>query len=252
MVAITTMSSTAYRAVALMLGDAAQAATDAAPVATAADSENPTRDPLDTLDLSDHAKTILARARAEQLVADRLAAQLRPDADGESTTTTAQSADKVSKSFISLAGISEADLTPWQPTVPKVTFTSTLQAFGFSVSATGSADSWSSDIQIRGPNGLQAWDTIWGGGRGMPTAGGGGVSGLKDGQGYLASKDNGKATFTIADIGATATAIATDDASASTGTASFNATTIVVDFTTGNISAQRINLLASAMVAGQR
>ena len=86
----------------------------------------------------------------------------------------------------------------------------------------------------------------------MPTAGGGGVSGLKDGQGYLASKDNGKATFTIADIGATATAIATDDAFASTGTASFNATTIVVDFTTGNISAQRTTMSATATVAGTR
>ena len=34
---------------------------------------------------------------------------------------------------------------------------------GFSISATGNADTWSSDIRIDGPNGLKISDTIFGG-----------------------------------------------------------------------------------------
>jgi hypothetical protein len=260
MTAVAATFSSASNAVALLLSNVASstAGTDPTPAAVTPDSTTPSKDPLDNVDLSDRAKATLARARTEQVVADNLSAQVLA-AKGPTTktpTTKAQtvtaSYEKITRAFVGLAGLTEADLKPVEPTVPKVTFTSSLQAFGFSVSATGNADSWSSDIQIRGPGGVQAWDTIWGGGKGNPTAGGGGASGLKNGQGYMSAKDDGKVTFTFADAGASATAIATDDAFASSGSAHFNATTLVVDFNTGNISAQRVTMSATATVVGTR
>ncbi|HEY8335167.1 MAG TPA: hypothetical protein VIQ05_15350 [Tardiphaga sp.] len=260
MTAVAATFSSASKAVALLLGNAAAstADTDPVPAAVTPDSAATSKDPLDNVDLSDHAKATLSRARTEQVAADNLSAQLQA-AKGPATGTPATKAqtvaasyEKITRAFAGLTGLTAADLKPYEPTVPKVTFTSTLQAFGFSISATGNADSWSSDIQVSGPGGVQAWDTIWGGGKGMPTAGGGGASGLKSGQGYMASREDGKVTFTFADAGASATAVATDDAFASTGTASFNATTIVVDFTTGNISAQRTTMSATATMAGTR
>jgi len=210
----------------------------------------PSRDPLDNVDLSDRAKATLARARTEQFAADRLTAQLNSGTHSTNAreTSDAASYDRVSRSFIALAGISEADLKPaFEQTVPQVTFSSTLQAFGFSVTASGNADSWSSDIQIRGPDGFSAFDTIWGGGKGMPTAGGGGASGGAPGRGFAMSKADGKVTFTIADASASAAAIVTDHGSASMAQAQFNATTFVIDFNTGAISVQRTEMAASSM-----
>jgi hypothetical protein len=259
MTAVAATFSSASKAVALLLGKAAASTADTDPVLAAVtpDSAATSKDPLDNVDLSDHAKATLSRARTDQVAADHLSAQLQAaeGSDNKASTTGSQTAaasyEKITRAFVGLTGLTAADLKPYEPTVPKVTFTSTLQAFGFSVSATGNADSWSSDIQISGPGGVQAWDTIWGGGKGMPTAGGGGASGLT-GQGYMSAKEDGKVTFTFADAGASATAVATDDASASTGTAHVNATTIIVDFTTGNISAQRTTMSATATVAGTR
>lgn len=205
-------------------------------------------DPFDSIDLSDHAKATLARAKTEQVAADSLSSQLSPGKTAHpKATSSAAFYGKISTSFMALAGLSEADLKPaFKETVPQVTFSSTMQAFGFSVTASGNANSWSSDIQIRGPGGFSAFDTIWGGGKGMPTAGGGGASGLAPGQGYLMSKDDGKVTFTIADLSASATSIATDHVSASSAEAHFNATTFVIDFATGSISVQRTEMSAGS------
>lgn len=190
---------------------------------------------------------MLARAKTDQVAADSLSAQLNSGKNVDpKAASSAVAYKRVSTSFMALAGLSEADLTPaFQQTVPQVTFSSTMQAFGFSVTASGSANSWSSDIQIRGPGGFSAFDTIWGGGKGMPTAGGGGSSGLAPGQGFMMSKENGKVTFTIADLNASASSIASDHASVSSAQANFNATTFVIDFGTGAISVQRTEMSAS-------
>jgi hypothetical protein len=254
MTAIAVATTTTTSAASLRL--TAFVATDATtPDATAptSDPTQPSKDPLDRVNLSDHAKATLARARVEQSAADKLTALVQsgknPNGKSSATSSTSSdttSSDKITASFVKLAGITDADLAPSdEPTVPKVSFSNSFGAFGFSVSATGNADAWSSDIQIRGPKGVQAWNTIWGGGKGNPTAGGGGASGLAPGQGFESSSVGGTVTFTFADAQASGAAVATRGAVASTGSASFNATKITVDFSTGNISMERTNMSAT-------
>ena len=76
MTAIATGKS-AYGAIAALLANEASASETAMPRGKAAASASPaSNDPLDTIELSDRARATLARAKSEQAVVDRLAAQV--------------------------------------------------------------------------------------------------------------------------------------------------------------------------------
>jgi hypothetical protein len=91
---ITAANSSATNAVASLLSNAASSAGDAGAPATIAMSPDLTasstsRDPIDTVDLSDRAKATLARAKTEQAAADKLAAlaQSLSNSGGKSGST---------------------------------------------------------------------------------------------------------------------------------------------------------------------
>lgn len=80
MSAIAATNSSAYSAVASLLSDAASSAKNALPQTgetTTPGTATSSADPSDTVDLSDRAKQLLARAKSEQLAADKLTTLLQ-------------------------------------------------------------------------------------------------------------------------------------------------------------------------------
>jgi hypothetical protein len=92
MSAIAAANSSATNAVASLLSNGASSATtDADTTAAKATTSDPaassaSRAPVDTVDLSDRAKATLARARTEQVAADKLAALVQSVRDPQGTT----------------------------------------------------------------------------------------------------------------------------------------------------------------------
>jgi hypothetical protein len=114
MSAISATNSSANNAIASLLSNAASSATDAGTPATnaAPSGSSASRDPADIVDLSDHVKATLARAKTEQVAADKLTAQLdgARDPDGKASAPKANSGDGASL-FDKLSGRAQ----PQQP-----------------------------------------------------------------------------------------------------------------------------------------
>jgi len=238
-------NSTASSAVALLLSSAQPPATDPASqnVAPSAVPLSASDGLADRIQISDRAKALLARAQSEQFAADKLNALLQQLTDGDAADTSAGSSVSVSVTASSTAA-------PVEIFAPKVSFASRLTLGGFSISATGNADTWSSDIRIDGPNGLKISDTVFGGGKGAPTAGIGGVSGLPPGTSYSSQKIGNKQYFTITSASAAAATVAAGGVVQSAVAAESTSTTIVVDFDTGGISLIQADLSTLATAEG--
>uniref|UniRef100_Q07S49 Uncharacterized protein n=1 Tax=Rhodopseudomonas palustris (strain BisA53) TaxID=316055 RepID=Q07S49_RHOP5 len=94
MSAIAAVNSSATSAVASLLSDAASAATaggTSASATTKSDQASASRNPVDIVDLSDHAKATLARAKTEQVAADKLdqlVREIRAQRSGKAATYT--------------------------------------------------------------------------------------------------------------------------------------------------------------------
>lgn len=189
--------------------------------------------PEDRVQLSDHAKAMYARAQSEQVAADKLNALLQQLTDPDASDVSTASSFTVGVSV----GRAESDVF-----APKVSFASRLSIGGFSVFATGNADTWSSNIRIEGPNGLSISDTVFGGGRGAPTAESGGVSGLPPGTSFSSQKIGNKQYFTISSASAAAVTAVGGGTVQSAVAAEQISTTIVVDFDTGDISINQSDL----------
>jgi hypothetical protein len=225
---IAAANSSAYSALALLLNNTASASTDPAnPTATSTNSSAP-EDPEDRIELSDYARATLARAKSEQAAAEKLNALLL-SLTGRDNDAPATASSSISVSTGEAA--SQAEVF-----APKVSFAGRLSAGGFSVFATGNADTWSSNIRIEGPNGLKITSEVFGGGQGMATAESGGVSGLPAGMSYMSQKIGNKQYFTISSASAAASAVAVNGHFQAAVAAEATSTTIVIDFDTGGIS----------------
>jgi hypothetical protein len=240
---IVAANSTASSAVALLLSSAPSSSSD--PVTqNAAQAARPSVSsggPEDRIQVSDRAKALLARAKMEQAAADKLSALL--DRLIDPTTEDASPASSLTVSVSESSAASQAEIF-----APKVSFASRLSIGGFSISATGNADTWSSDIRIEGPNGLTITDTVFGGGKGAPTAESGGVSGLPPGTTYASQKIGNKQYFTISSTSAAAATVVGGGAVGSAIAAEATSTTIVIDFDTGGISLTQSELSTVATV----
>jgi len=214
---------------------------NAAPGQGATSAPNsPRTGPADRVDLSDHAKAVLARASTEQVAARKLEAQInlfRSSKAGAPPSNSKAPSDPKTVSFDDLAGASSGgDAGSASVTAPKVNFSGSLQAGGFTISASGNASTWSSEIRIEGPNGAEFKDVVFGGGEGMGVAEWSGSSNL-GGMQLSASKENGKEYITLSGSSSVAAIAATPDSLQGVSTAQTNSTTFVVDFDTGSISA---------------
>jgi hypothetical protein len=248
---IASANSSAYNAVASLLSNAASVATtDTTPATSSATSDStgaPASDPVDSLDLSDRAKATLARAKADQVVADTLSAQLAAarDPDGKNPAQQKPSVD-VTVSFDRLAGISASDdMSPSGVTTPEVNFMGGLKAGGFTISAKGSASTKSSEIDIIGPNGFSFMDKVFGNGTGAA----GEFTGGSVGAGMSASleKVGNKEYITLSEAGATASVVATGNSVQSAASAQSRSTMFVVDFSSGQISILQTSASSAAI-----
>lgn len=108
---IAAANSSATNAVASLLSNAASSGTDAGTPAAKATTSDPaassSRNPVDIVDFSDRAKATLARAKTDQVAADKLTAQLQSmrDPNGKSGSASSKSkTDDASKLFDALSG----------------------------------------------------------------------------------------------------------------------------------------------------
>jgi hypothetical protein len=252
---IASANSSAYNAVASLLSNAASAAPTDSPSATS--SARPgsasalSSDPVDNVNLSDRAKATLARSEADQVVADRLSAQLAAarDPDGKNPAPQKPSAD-IMVSFDRLAGISASDDTPPPGvTTPEVNFSGGLRAGGFTIAAKGSATTGSSEIDIIGPNGFSYLDKVFGDGLGKGIAE---FSGGQIGPGTSTSLEKVGNTeyISVSEASAAASVVATGNSVQGAASAQSSSTVFVVDFSTGQISVLQTSASSAAISIG--
>jgi hypothetical protein len=121
MSAIAATNSSAYSAAASLLNSATTSAAEAPPKsgeAPSPDSATSSGNPTDTVDLSDRAKQILARAKSEQLAADKLSVLLQSikNPDGKGIASKAGTSDQTTL-FDQLSGSqtsSKSSTTQWE------------------------------------------------------------------------------------------------------------------------------------------
>src|SRR5215469_3345979 len=132
-----------------------------ASAAGAADtSSDPARDPATHVDLSDKIKDILARASADQDVANRLKAFVEShrsgnaEGNGQDTSSSGQSSTtSVDQAFQQLSGGTPADGDSNGPAQVGQNFASGLKADGYTITAVGRVSDGSYQIEIVGPDG---------------------------------------------------------------------------------------------------
>jgi len=222
----------------LLFGNSSDASQDAAPHTPDIGSGND-HNPATRVDLSDKVKHILARASADQDVADRLRAFV--DSHFNDGSSSPHSYD-VNKGFAQLSGASwggDGSQDSSQDDAPvevERNFASGLKADGYTISAIGRARDGSFQIQIVGPDGNSFLDRRFGTTGEFSTFGGIGPgeavqSYQRGNKEYITfSESEAAATSVTASFGAGAALSAT---SAATHTSSV---TFVVDFSSGAIS----------------
>jgi len=222
----------------LLFGNSSDASQDAAPHTPDIGSGNG-HNPATRVDLSDKVKHILARANADQDVADRLRAFVDSHFnDGSSSAHSQDDGYDVNKGFAQLSGASWGDdgSEDDAPVEVERNFASGLKADGYTISAIGRARDGSFQIQIVGPDGNSFLDRRFGTTGEFSTFGGVGPgeavqSYQRGNKEYITfSESEAAATSVTASFGAGAALSAT---SAATHTSSV---TFVVDFSSGAIS----------------
>jgi hypothetical protein len=221
----------------LLFGNSSDPSQGAAPHRPDIGSGN-SHSPATRVDLSDKVKHILARASADQDVADRLRAFVDSHFnDGSSFAHGRDDGYDVNKGFATLSGASwgDDDSHDDAPVEVATNFATGLKADGYTISAIGRARDGSFQIQIVGPGGNSFLDRRFGTTGEFSTFGG-----IGPGEAAQSYQRGNKEYITFSDTEAAATNItASSDAgvvsatSAATHTASV---TFVVDFSTGAIS----------------
>jgi hypothetical protein len=253
---MSTIAATGWSAgniAALLSGDAPSTPPVSAPPAqgTSDPAAGSDRGPASNLTLSDNVKSILARASADQDVADRLkafvasrrtggAANSAPASDGSATTATTD----VNKAFAQLTASAQStgsagDLAPVEPAH---NFANGVVFQGFTVSVAARTSDGSFKTQLIGPDGLSFFDFRFG--RGGEASG---FSGLHPGV-SASSYQSGNVeyiSFTESEAAATSTTASSDAGTASTSAAAVQSSqvTFAIDFTTGAIQATKSDSL---------
>jgi hypothetical protein len=247
---ISTIASANSSVASLLSNAASVATTETTPASSSASPDSPgapASDPVDSVNLSDHAKATLARAKADQVVADTLSAQLTAarDPGGKNPAPQKPSVD-ITVSFERLAGISASDDAPSSGvTTPEVNFMGGLKAGGFTIAAKGSATTKSSEIDIIGPNGFSFMDKVFGNGKGAA----GEFTGGSSGSAMSASleKVGNKEYITVSEASVAASVVATGNSVQSAASAQSSSTMFVVDFSTGQISILQTSASSAAL-----
>jgi hypothetical protein len=227
--------------------------------------------PATNVSLSDHAKAVLARAKSDQVVATRLQAFVeahrngrKGDTDGAGNTTS--SADKAPPSLGKFTGqdgtIYGVIVTPTEPgsavltavpiVDPKISFSSQLEAGGFTISATADASTGTYSMQIDAPDGFHWSDQKLDPGpgpdstTGLVPAGGLIVSGAGPGNIETINFSENSATAasvtTSSDAGSLSVAQATARALAATVTINFSTGTIQINGSSATATSQWASL----------
>jgi hypothetical protein len=202
------------------------------------------------LHLSDRAKAILARANEDQGVADRLQAHAHAGRRGRSDGQSNNGGPDLNQIYAQITAITAQTSDNAQtssPIQPAVSFSNSLQAGDFSISATANAQDGSHSIVINGPNGFQLFDKVVGQGEVV------GGTGLPQGLGISWSQSGNVESITLSSNSAAAANVTeTSDAgtvSASAVTAQSDQLTFAVDFSTGTISSVQSDQSVTATAA---
>jgi len=283
-----TGSISSYSAVAQLLteGLSNPAATNGTPEIglTAASAANTSPDnPTDTVDLSDHAKAVLAQAQKDQVLSNELQALVQSNRTSRGTdknsisgqsagspSTSGQVADNVMQEFDRLTGQTTAastgqtDDTPPASTngwgsvfpgvfVPTKSMSTSLTLGGFTVSVQSDPSRLSSEIDVSG-NGVSTWSKhFW------PSDMASGGSGSPPGISVSIGANPNNSTEDIVTITQNEAKATTESASSSTtGSATAAAVsarsssiTFVINYATGQITAAQSSETVSALSASQ-
>ncbi len=283
-----TASSSGYRAVAQLLTDSLSnsAATIGIPQSgqTANSAANTSSDnPTDTVDLSDHAKAVLAQAQKDQGLASQLQAIVQANrnsggtgknsSSGQSTqspSTPGQGADNVMQAFDQLTDQTTAASTGqtgdnqassangWgsifpDAFVPTKRMSTSLTLGGFTVSVQSDPSRLSSEVQVSG-NGVSTWSKhFW------PSDLASGGSGTPPGISVsIGSNPNNMAEDIVTITQNQATATSASESSSTKGSTAVAAVsarssslTFVINYATGQISAAQSSETVSALSASQ-
>jgi hypothetical protein len=269
----TTNSSIGAQVAALLPGGSNASAT--APTASQSNSPasaspaNSGFGPATSINLSDHAKAVLAQAKSDQVVATELQAFVEahrigsnggPDLAGDATS----SPDKATASLGNFTGqdgtIYGVIVTPTEPgsavltavpTVdPQISFSSQLQAGGFTISATADASTGTYSLQIDGPDGFH-----WSDQKLDPAPGLGSVSGATPAGGLILSGagPGNVETINFSEESATAASVTTSSGTGSLSVAEASAralsATVTIDFSTGIIQINGSSATATSQLA---
>jgi hypothetical protein len=199
------------------------------------------------VDLSDHAKTILAKAQNDQVAADRLQAFIdsrragkTDNAPGKGGTddTSKSGASRIVETYAQLTVGSTVSVDPQAlaPVDPKVNSYNSLQVGGFSISVSANAGTGAFSAAINGPDGIQWTDQRFG--RNGEVSGGT----VPKGMGMMSAQTAGNMeyiTFYQTDVSAQSVTASSEAGTLSANSISAHTAsmTFAIDFTTGAIHA---------------
>jgi hypothetical protein len=262
MSAITAANSPDNQAIAAFLRSnapttAAPASADAAKTDAPADSGD---EAATVVDLSDHAKNILAKAQTDQVAADSLQAFIDAHRAGKSDNASNKGGtDNTSKSSTSsiiatyqrltAATAVTVDPNALAPVDPKVSFHNSLQIDGFSISVSADASTGAFKTSVYGPGGISADDVRFG--RNGEVAGGS----VPKGVGMMSAQtaDNKEIiTFYSTEFSAESISASSDAGTLSASSISVHSwsRSFAIDFNTGAISTTENDLTLTATTAG--
>jgi hypothetical protein len=262
MSAITAANSPDNQAIASFLrsnspASAAPASTDSTKADTPADSGD---EAATVVDLSDHAKTILAKAQTDQVAADSLQAFIDAHRAGKTDSASGKGGtDNTSKSSgstivqtyqrLTAATTVTVDPQALAPVDPKISFHNSLQIDGFSISVSADASTGAFKTLVYGPGRISADDQRFG--RNGEVGGGS----VPNGVGMMSAQtaDNKEIiTFYSTDFSAESMSASSDAGTLSASSVSAHSwsRSFAIDFNTGAISTTENESTLTATSAG--
>jgi hypothetical protein len=230
------------------------ASSDASKTAT---SGSGSRGPATDVQLSDKVKAILAEARTDQSVAERLQAfvQSRRADNGEGAQVDAGSKTDIDKAFQQLTGanaqVADGAQTPTpvpSPVEPAINFADQVQIGGFSVAVTADAKTGAFTTVINGPNGLSFSDQRFG--RGDEVSGSQGVGpGTTVGSYQAGNVEYITFTQSEAAVVSVSASSGAETVAASAAAAHSYTATFAIDFATGSIQATQSDISTASVTA---
>jgi hypothetical protein len=221
------------------------------------DASNPatgdSRGPPTNVELSDKVKAILAEAKTDQSVAERLQAfvQSRRADNGEGPQADAESKTDIDKAFQRLTG---SDAQPADsssasgPVEPTIDFSDQAQIGGFSVSVTADAKTGAFSTVINGPDGLSFFDKRFGQGDGVSGFQGSGP-GITEGEYQVGNVEYVSFTQSEAAAVSVTASSGSESVAASAAAAHSYSVTFAIDFTTGSIQATQSDVSTASVTA---